>query len=78
MLGGDSSFQALLAGVLSHDNNERKNAELAYNHTLETQPAVVVQQLLRCLENGQVMASRLLLHIEGLHGLSIGFERSNR
>lgn len=56
MSGVDPSFEALLAGVLSHDNNERKNAEVAYNQGLETQPAVIVANLMRCLENGQVTA----------------------
>lgn len=54
MSAGDSNFEALLSGVLSHDNTVRKEAERVYNNELETQPAVVVGQLLRCLANGQV------------------------
>lgn len=54
MSAGDSNFEALLAGLLSHDNAVRKNAENVYNQELETQPAVVVGQLLKCLTNGQV------------------------
>eukprot|EP00752_Nemacystus_decipiens_P011318 g10058.t1 len=51
---GDSNFETLLAGVLSHDNQARKNAEAIYARELESQPAVVVGQLLRCLASGQV------------------------
>lgn len=54
MSAGDSNFEAMLAGVLSHDNAVRKNAESVYARELETQPAVVVGQLLRCLASGQV------------------------
>lgn len=51
---GDANFETLLAGVLSHDNAARKNAEAIYDRELESQPAVVVGQLLRCLASGQV------------------------
>lgn len=51
---GYPSFEALLAGVLSHDNEERKRAEAVYNETLDSKPAVVVTNLLQCLEKGQV------------------------
>lgn len=54
MSARDSNFEGLLAGVLSHDNALRKDAESVYNQQLETQPAVVVGQLLRCLVSGQV------------------------
>ncbi len=54
MSAGDSNFEALLAGVLSHDNTVRKDAESVYARELETQPAAVVGQLLRCLGSGQV------------------------
>lgn len=54
MSAGDSNFEALLAGLLSHDNAVRKNAESVYARELETQPAVVVGQLSRCLASGQV------------------------
>lgn len=55
---GDSNFEALLAGVLSHDNAVRKNAESVYARELATQPAAVVGQLLRCLRSGQVTLCR--------------------
>jgi len=51
---GDANFETLLAGVLSHDNAARKNAEAIYARELESQPAEVVGQLLRCLASGQV------------------------
>lgn len=54
MSGGYPGFEALLAGVLSHDNEERKRAETVYNETLDSKPAVVVTNLLQCLEKGQV------------------------
>ncbi|CAN0054864.1 unnamed protein product, partial [Ectocarpus sp. 12 AP-2014] len=41
------------AGLLSHDNAVRKNAESVYNKELETQPAVIARQLLRCLASAQ-------------------------
>lgn len=62
MSGVDPSFEALLARVLSHDNATRQQAEQAYNQRLETQPALVVQQLLCCLENGQVMIFHRWFH----------------
>lgn len=51
---GDANFESMLAGVLSHDNAARKNAEAIYAQELESQPAVVVGQLLRCLASVQV------------------------
>lgn len=55
---GSSNFEALLAGVLSHDNAVRMNAESVYARELETQPAAVVGELLRCLGSGQVNLPR--------------------
>lgn len=57
MSAENSSFEALLAELLSHHNDARRNAESVYNQNLETQPDTTVQQLLRCLENGQVTRS---------------------
>lgn len=54
MSAGDSNFEAMLAGMLSHDNASRQSAESVYARELETQPAVVVGQLLRCLTSGHV------------------------
>lgn len=59
MSSGDANFEAVLAGLLSHDNAVRKNAESVYNKELETQPAVIVGQLLRCLASAQVKRRRL-------------------
>lgn len=59
MSNGDcSSFDALLAGVLNPDNGVRAHAESVYARELETQPAVVVGKLLRCLSSGQVRLMR--------------------
>lgn len=55
MSAGNSSFEALLAELLSHQNDARRNAETVYNQNLETQPDTTVQELLRCLETGQVI-----------------------
>lgn len=60
MSSGDANFEAVLAGLLFHDNAVRKNAESVYNKELETQPAVIAGQLLRCLASAQVKRPRLL------------------
>ena len=57
MSAGNSSFETLLAELLSHHNDARRNAESVYDQNLETQPDTTVQQLLRCLESGQVTLS---------------------
>lgn len=57
MSAGNADFETLLAELLSHHNDARRNAESVYNQNLETQPDTTVQQLLRCLENGQVTPS---------------------
>ncbi|CAM9453902.1 unnamed protein product [Ectocarpus sp. 13 AM-2016] len=53
MSSGDANFEAVLAGLLSPDNAVRKNAESVYKMELETQPAVIAGQLLRCLASAQ-------------------------
>lgn len=54
MSGTVSNLETLLDGVLSHDNSIRQAAEQTYNAGLESQPAVVVGELLRCLQHDQV------------------------
>lgn len=60
MSAGDSNFEVLLTGLLSHDNAVRRNAESVFTQNLETQAALVVAQLLRCL-SGQVSSRTCLL-----------------
>lgn len=55
-VGADSlGFEALLInGLLSANNETRREAEAQYVNALDRDPAGAVTELLRCLQNAQV------------------------